>query len=120
MFSIAAEKGYHGIAFGHHLDDIAETLLMNMMHHGNISTMSPRVSLFKGTMKIIRPLSYVLEEETRAYASAMTFVPPKCRCQGDLLSVRRDTKQLLSEIEKQIPSVRDNLFQVLKTRETGE
>jgi tRNA 2-thiocytidine biosynthesis protein TtcA len=90
-----------------------ETLLMNVMHHGNVTTMAPRVSLFTGQLTVLRPLCFVREEETRAYAAAATFVPPPCVCPGTGLSVRRDTKQLLARLQAEVPDVKERLFALL-------
>jgi len=89
---------------------------MNVMHHGNVSTMSPAVELFEGKIAIIRPLAYVREEDTRLYAHSATFVPPKCRCTGLDISTRQDTKEFIERLEPHVPDVRENLFRVLKTR----
>jgi len=110
LIKLAFATGYNAIAFGHHLDDLVETLLMNVIHHANISTMPPRVDFFKGAVKVVRPLCRILEEQTRAYAVEQKFVQPSCRCQGSLVSIRRDTKAFLSRLEKIVPTVKQNLF----------
>ncbi len=115
MIKLCFEKGYNKIAFGHHLDDIIETLLMNMVHHGNISTMPPRVDLFDGQIAIIRPLAFVLEEQCRDYASSQIFVPPKCRCTGLDESVRRETKEFIEGLQQDLPDIKSNLLAFLQT-----
>ena len=116
LIKLAFRIGANKIAFGHHLDDIVETLLMNILHHGNVSTMAPVVPLFDGKLSIIRPLSYVRESQTRTYAHDATFVAPECRCTGLDISTRQDCKEFIERLEEFIPSVRENLFRVLKTR----
>jgi tRNA 2-thiocytidine biosynthesis protein TtcA len=114
LFKLAFKEGYNKVAFGHHLDDIVETLLMNVMHHGNVSTMSPRVDLFKGQISIIRPLAYVLEAQCRDYANSQVFVPPACKCAGMDDSVRRDTKEFIARMEVHFPDAKQRLFEVLR------
>jgi len=114
LFKLSSQEGYNRIAFGHHLDDIIETLLMNVMHHGNVSTMSPKVDLFKGQISIIRPLAYVLEEECRDYANSQIFVPPACKCDGMDDSVRRDTKEFIARMTNHLPEAKKRLFDVLR------
>ena len=60
------------IAYGHHADDAAETLLMNMIQNRKLGSFSPRVSVTGSSMVIIRPMIYLAEETIRrlhAYAS---------------------------------------------------
>jgi tRNA(Ile)-lysidine synthase TilS/MesJ len=114
LIKLAFQDGYNRIAFGHHLDDIIETLLMNVIHHGNISTMAPHVRLFQGKISILRPLAYVEENETRQYAAQARFVPPACRCSGMDLSIRRDTKHFIAQMRQAIPDVKQNLLACLR------
>jgi len=110
---MAFRTGHNKITLGHHLDDLVETLLMNMFHHGNISTMAPRVEFFDGQLSLVRPLATVLEDETRAYAASQQFVDPACRCPGKMAFVRRDTKAFIAELERHVPDVKRNLYRVL-------
>ena len=63
LFQLANRFKCNKVALGHHKDDIIETLLLNIFYSGEISTMLPLQSLFKGKITIIRPLS-LLEEKT--------------------------------------------------------
>lgn len=47
------------VAFGHHADDVAETLLMNIAHNGRLGSFGPKVSVPEGAFVIIRPLVYL-------------------------------------------------------------
>ncbi len=47
------------VAFGHHADDAAETLLMNIVYNRRLSTLAPKVVVPEGTFTIIRPLVYL-------------------------------------------------------------
>ncbi len=70
LFEAAEKEGCSTIALGHHLDDIAETLLLNLLWHGRHDTMRPRQEMFGGRFAIIRPLALV---EERAVARAATI-----------------------------------------------
>ena len=41
LLNYALTNGYNKLALGHHLDDVLETLLMNMLNRGELSTMAP-------------------------------------------------------------------------------
>ena len=64
FFSLMAETGCSKLALGHHMDDIVETVLLNLLFNGEIGTMKPYQEMFGGEFAIIRPLAYVQEKES--------------------------------------------------------
>ena len=56
LFQYAEKENARLIAMGHHLDDLAETTLMNLCFRASFSTMLPVQEFFEGKMHIIRPL----------------------------------------------------------------
>ena len=62
LFEVAAKLGCNKVCLGHHLDDIVETILLNLFFQGEISAMNPKQELFKGKITIIRPLCYTEED----------------------------------------------------------
>jgi tRNA 2-thiocytidine biosynthesis protein TtcA len=113
MFSLARELNCNKIAFGHHKDDIVETLLLNMTFQGSVSTMPPKLNIFKGEMQIIRPLSLVTEEESRRYAEICNFILEKEKCPYDNATKRKAMRELLNDLEKIYPKAKNNIFNSL-------
>ena len=68
LIQFAIKNDFNKIALGHHLDDIIETLLMNMVYKGEFSGMPPKVIYDKYPVSIIRPLCYCEEIEIKEYA----------------------------------------------------
>lgn len=113
LFNIAKEKGFNKLAFGHHQDDINETLLLNLFYHGRMATMPMKLSLFKGGLILIRPLAFAQEKEIRTTVFNMGLKPATCLCQF-AGKTRRDTiKKLIDQLEGPFPQIRKNLFSAL-------
>jgi tRNA 2-thiocytidine biosynthesis protein TtcA len=110
LFDLARDRGYTKIAFGHHKDDLVETLFLNMLYSGNISTMVPRQDLFEGGLSLIRPLAYVEKDEIRSLARKLRIEPVEnlCPLAGD---TRRETvRRLLAGIYKEMPGAKSSIF----------
>lgn len=98
LLRFAEAEGFSRIALGHHMDDILETFLMNLTHKGEISTMLPVMRYDKYPQWIIRPLSWVTERETTAYAHEIGYEAVRCRCGFDETSKRKTIRRLLDAI----------------------
>jgi len=113
LFSLARELFCNKVAFGHHKDDIIETLLLNMTFQGSISTMPPRLSLFKGEIDLIRPLALVTAQETKEYARICDFPLEKAKCPYDNKTKRNAMRELLSNLEMMYPKAKSNIYNSL-------
>lgn len=51
--------GITKVAFGHHADDAAETLLMNIVFNRKLGSFTPKVELAGGGIVMIRPMIYL-------------------------------------------------------------
>src|SRR5213593_128489 len=82
LYKIASELGCSVLALGHTADDCAEALLRNILFNGRIASLPPVAESRKGTLRLIRPLVYVSEALTTAYAAERGVVAVPCVC-GD-------------------------------------
>lgn len=110
LFLAADKLKCNKIAFGHHKDDIIETLLLNILYHGEFAAMNPRQELFGGKITIIRPLCYVEESNTRKFARESGFPGQPCRCPNSEDSARRTMKNFIMKVERECKHVRTNIF----------
>lgn len=109
LFEMAKELGCNKVAFGHHLDDLAETALMNLIRHGKCETMSPKADYFDGDLMLIRPLIYVPERDLVRFAAASEFPAPPDPCPLGDCTQRSRAKELIAEMAKDARKVRQNL-----------
>lgn len=110
LFDLAAEENCGKIALGHHMNDAAETLLMNMIFSGSISSMPPALELFSGRIKLIRPLSLLSEEKIIEYAKIRKFPEESKICPWSKESQRAEVKKLISIITEMDNNALSNLY----------
>lgn len=111
LLKYAVENGYDKIALGHHMDDIIESLLMNMSLKGKISTMLPKLDYDRYEQAIIRPLCYVKEHEIIKMADHMELRKCTCQCGFADNSKRRDMRAVIQTMaDTHGDIIRDNLF----------
>jgi tRNA 2-thiocytidine biosynthesis protein TtcA len=111
IFEVAKSVGAHVVAFGHHREDNTQTLLMNLLHKGEFAGMLPKVPMHDYGVTIIRPLIYANEEEIREFAKMYGFARITCQCPVGQNSMRKQTKDLIGELEKVFPNAKENLGQ---------
>lgn len=109
LFEAAKEVGIHTIAFGHHRDDNAQTLLMNLLHKGEFAGLLPKIPMHDYNVTIIRPLIYIEENAIRTFAEQYHFKRIMCRCPVGQNSMRRQVDKLLDEIQLLYPEARENI-----------
>ena len=110
LFTVAKEEGCNKIALGHHMDDILETLLMNITFQGAFSTMPPKLMMKKFDMTIIRPMCLVHESDLEEMASVRGFKKQIKNCPYETQSNRTDMKGVLKQLEALNPEARYSLW----------
>ncbi|MFI3256966.1 MAG: tRNA 2-thiocytidine biosynthesis TtcA family protein [Spirochaetales bacterium] len=112
--NFAIEHNYNKIALGHHMDDILETLLMNALTKGELSTMPPRLAYEKYPVTIIRPLCYADEKTIINHAKEQGFASATCTCNYQDNSHRKDARKRLSHLTADNASQKRKFFESLK------
>lgn len=110
LFTVAKELGCNKIALGHHMDDILETLLMNMVFQGAFGTMPPRLVMRKFDMTIIRPMCMVHESDLMEMARIRGYRKQIKNCPYEKDSHRSEMKGVLHSLEKMNPEARYSLW----------
>ena len=120
LFDLCDKQGYNKIAFGHHKDDIVETVLLNQFFRGETAGMRPKQELFGGKITIIRPLAYEREEMMVKLAEKLNIqsIGGQSKCANDETSHRMLIKKMLREMEKDNPQIVKNIFKSLQNIRT--
>ena len=110
LFSHAEETGTKLIAMGHHLDDLAETTMMNLCFRASFSTMLPVQEFFGGKMHIIRPLIETRESVTQRLAEIYDLPVVKPVCPYDQTNVRARLKPIIRELSHIDKLTREHIY----------
>ena len=110
LFETAKKQGCHKVAFGHHRDDNNQTLLMNLLHKGEFAGNLPKVFMHDYGVEILRPLIFIEEDSIIEFAKLYNFLRISCQCPVGQDSLRKQTKNLIENLEKVFPNTSKNLF----------
>ena len=113
LFNVAQELGCNKIAFGHHKDDIVQTMLMNLVFAGSFATMPPMLQLEKMPLRIIRPLCLIPEADIIAYAQMRGYEKQSKLCPFEHESAREKTKDLLAQMKALNPEALSTLYNAM-------
>ena len=116
LYSTALELGCNKIALGHHADDCLETLMLNMVHGGQMKAMPARYTSSRGKLAVLRPLMNCFEEDIAEYAVLSGFPILPCNlCSNQANLQRPQVKLLLSSLQGLTPTAKQNMLQACQT-----
>lgn len=112
--NFAIANGFNKIALGHHLDDILETLLMNALNRGELSTMPPKLKYNKYPVTVIRPLCMADVNTIIAHANEHHYISATCTCNYQENSARKDARKRLADLTQNNAAEKQRLFMALR------
>jgi tRNA 2-thiocytidine biosynthesis protein TtcA len=116
MYTTCRREGYNVLALAQHLDDLAESFLMSAFHGGQLKTMKAHYTVNEGDLRVIRPLVYVRERQTRdfAHAAGLPVIRDNCPSCFSRPTQRQHMKELLAAEEKQNPDLFKSILCALR------
>jgi len=115
LYGFAQEIGATKIALGHHLDDIVETLFLNIFFQGKLKAMPPKLLSDDRKNIVIRPLSYCREKDLFRYAKYRKFPLIPCNLCGSQKNLQRvKIKHMLAGWEKEFPGRIETIFRSIQ------
>jgi len=116
MYSTCREQGYNVLALAQHLDDLAESFLMSAFHQGRLATMKAHYTNDEGDIRVIRPLVYVRETQTAAFAgeARLPIIPDSCPACFSAPTQRAHFKTLLAQEERNNPQLFPKLLHAMR------
>ncbi len=114
IFELSKKLDCNKVAFGHHKDDAIQTLLLNMIYHGSISSLPQNLSMFEGRIRLIRPMLFIPEKELTYYATLRSFRKQEKSCPYQGTTKREEIKDLIRQMDKLSRDARRNIFNAME------
>lgn len=119
VYEVGKRMGANVIALGHTADDFCESLLRNAMYTGRLAALPAVTWSAERDFRLIRPLVYVSEQITTAYAAQLTAPVIPCGCSQKTGTVRRTLRDIFQELESEHPFLKENLLSAMGNLETS-
>lgn len=114
LHDMAKEHGCNKLALGHHSDDAAETMLMNLFCSGSVGCFSPVTYLDIKDITVIRPMIFCDENKITALSERYNFPVVKSKCPMDKNTEREKTGNLLKELSQRYPDLKAKILGALE------
>ncbi len=110
LHDTAKQLGCNKIALGHHLDDAAETFMMNLLIESRIGCFAPVTYLSRRDITMIRPLVYVRETAIEQAVERLNLPVVESKCPANEKTKREDAKILLQKLSDEYGDVPERII----------
>ena len=113
----ARERGLNKLALGHHREDVIETLLLSLIYEGRLHTFHPNTYLSRSGITVIRPMVYLPEKHVIHVSRELNLPVVKSACKADGNTKRQEMKELLKNLTRTYPNLREYMLKALQNKE---
>ena len=117
LHDAAKAAGCNKIALGHHLDDVAETFIMNLFNGGTLDCFMPVTYLSRKDIYMIRPMIFARESDCARVVRRGNLPIVKSKCPADGTTERQEVKEFLNSLEKKYGNVRDKILGAMQRKQ---
>ena len=110
LFEFCREIGSNRLALGHHMDDAVETLLLNITFQGAMNSLPYSLSMFDGSLFLIRPLLELGDKIIKEYSEMIGYIPMIEGCPHEKESNRDKIRKIADQLEELFPHARRSIF----------
>lgn len=112
---VVKAAGCNKVAYAHHKDDVVETMLLSLIFEGRFHTFSPVTFLDRTRLTVIRPLIYMNEADVIGFVNKNNVPVVKSPCPADGNTKREYVHNLLKQLNKENPGVKERMFTAIQT-----
>jgi len=109
----ALDLGCNKIAYGHHMDDMVETMLLSLLYEGRFYSFPPVTYLDRTGLTVIRPLMLVPEADVIGFRNKYQLPVCKNPCPADGHTQREYAKALVRQLERENPGAKKRMFRAI-------
>lgn len=107
------EMGCNKVAYGHHMDDIIETMLLSLIFEGRFHSFSPKTYLDRMDLTVIRPLMFLGEADIVGFQNKYQLPAAEKKCPVDGYTKRQYAKELVLTLNQEHPGARERMFRAV-------
>lgn len=104
------EMGCNKVAYGHHMDDIIETMLLSLIFEGRFHSFSPKTYLDRMDLTVIRPLMFLGESDIIGFQNKYRLPAAEKKCPVDGYTKRQYAKELVRKLNQEHPGAKERMF----------
>lgn len=116
FFKLSEKIWANKLTFGHHKDDIVDTIFLNIVKGKNMNAMPILNVMERWDLTIVRPMCYIREKDIISYCNINNITPLQAKCPLDWESFRTDIRDAIDELERKFPGFVDNFFEAYKKK----